>query len=60
MAANTIGVHQCAVSKTLPEVCKAINEVAGTKYLYLTRNTEEMREIKSSVILGDSRQHGGY
>ena len=47
MAANTIGVHQCAASKTLPEVCKAINEVAGTKYLYLPRNTEEMREIVS-------------
>ena len=47
MAANTIGVHQCAVSKTLPEVCKAINEVAGTKYLYLPRNTKEMREIVS-------------
>ena len=36
MTANTFGVHQYAVSKTLSEVCKAI-----------TRNTGEMREIVS-------------
>ena len=47
MTANTFGVHQCTVSKTLSEVCKAINEILVPKHLYLPRNIEEMREIVS-------------
>ena len=47
MTANAFGVHQCAVLKTLSEVCKAINEISGPKYLYFSRNTEEMIELVS-------------
>ena len=42
---NRFGVYQCTVSKRLPKVCKAINEILGPKYLYLPRNTEEIREM---------------
>ena len=52
MTAKTFGLHQCTVSKTLSEVCMAINEVLGPKHLYLPRNTEEMRDSVIGVILG--------
>ena len=42
---NRFRVYQCTVSKRLPEVCKAVNEILGPKYLYLPRNTEEIREM---------------
>ena len=51
MTAITFGVHQCTVSKTLSEVCNVINEIFGPKYLFLPRNTEEMREIVSKSEL---------
>ena len=47
MTANTFGVHQYTVSKTLPEVSQAVNYILGLKYLYVPRNTEEMGEIVS-------------
>ena len=47
MTASTFGVHQWTILKTLSEVCKAINGMLGSKYLYLPRNTEEMRETVS-------------
>ena len=49
MTANTFRVHQRTVSKILFEVCKAINEILGPKYLYLPRNTEKMREILQAL-----------
>ena len=49
MTANTFRVHQRTVSKILFEVCKAINEILGPKYLYLPRNTEKMREIPQAL-----------
>ena len=47
MTANTFGIHQCTVSKTLKIVCKAINNVVGPKYLYLPKNKEDMRKLAS-------------
>ena len=47
MTANTFGLHQCTVSKTLMEVCDAINSVVGPEYLFLPRNEEEMRKVAS-------------
>ena len=51
MTANTFGVHQCTISKTLSEVYKVINRTLGPKYLYLQRNAEEMREIVSKIVI---------
>ena len=31
----------CIFSKTLSEVCKAVNEILGPRYLYLPRHIEE-------------------
>ena len=47
ITANTFGVNQSTVSKTVSEVCKAINEIMNPKYLYIPGTTEEMREIIS-------------
>ena len=47
MNAHTFGVYQCTFLKTLSEVFQALNEILSPKYLYLPRNTEEMREIVS-------------
>ena len=53
MTSDTFGVHQCTVWETLSEVCKVINEILGPKYLYFSRNTEEMREsIKMWIKFG--------
>ena len=51
MTANTFGVNQCTISKTLSEVCKVINRTLDPKYLYLQRNAEEMREIVSKIVI---------
>ena len=47
MAANTFGLHQYTVSKTVIEVCHAINKVVGPEYLFLPRNEEEMIKVVS-------------
>ena len=44
MTANTFGIHQCTVTKTVIEVCKAINKILGPKYLFLPKTVDEMRE----------------
>ena len=51
MTANTSGLHQCSVSKTLIEVCDAINKVVGLEYLFLPRIEEEMRKVVSEFEL---------
>ena len=38
MTANTFGIHQFTVSKTIVEVCKAINAILGPDYLHLPRS----------------------
>ena len=43
MTANTFGIHQCTVSKTIVAVCNAINIHLGPKYLHLPKDQEEMR-----------------
>ena len=43
MTANTFGIHQCTVSKTLLEVCRAISTHLGPEYLHLPRNHDEMQ-----------------
>ena len=32
MTANTLGIHQCTVSKTIVEVCKANNAILGPEF----------------------------
>ena len=44
MTANTFGVHQCTCSKTIVDVCNAINKHLGPTYLHLPRTRGEMRE----------------
>ena len=51
MTGNTFGFHQCTVSKTLIEVCDAINKVVEWDYLFLSRNEEEMRKVVSKFEL---------
>jgi hypothetical protein len=43
MTANTFGVHECTVSKTVPIVCDAINKRLGPKLLRLPSTEEEMK-----------------
>ena len=43
MTANTFGIHQCTVSKTIVEVCKAINAFVGLDYLHLPRSENDRR-----------------
>ena len=51
MTANSFGIHQCTVSKTVAEVCKAINTVLGPKYIHLPNSQDEMREKVSEFEL---------
>ena len=51
MTANTFGIHQCTVSKTIVEVCKAINAILGPDYLHLPRSGNDMRKIASEFEL---------
>ena len=51
MTDNAFGLHQCTVSKTLIEVCDAINKVVEWDYLFLSRNEEEMRKVVSKFEL---------
>ena len=43
MTANTFGIHQCTVSKTIVEVFKAINAFLGLDYLHLPRSENDRR-----------------
>lgn len=43
MTANTFGIHQCTVSKTIVEVCRAINLHLRPTYLSLPKDVDEMR-----------------
>ena len=51
MTANTFGIHQCTVSNTIVEVCKAINTRLGPIYLHLPKDLEEMRRKASEFEL---------
>ena len=51
MTANTFGIHQCTVSKTIVEVCKANNVILGLDYLHLPRSENDMRRIASEFEL---------
>ena len=42
MTANTFGIHQFTVSKTIVEVCDAMNTNLGPKYLHLPKDQDEM------------------
>ena len=51
MTANTFGIHQCTVSKTIVEACKAINAILGPDYLHLPRSENDMKKIVSEFEL---------
>ena len=51
MTANTFGIHQCTVSKTVYCVCSAICINLGPKYLHLPRDKEERRQKVSEFEL---------
>ncbi len=44
MTANTFGIALSTISKHITEVCYAIANHLGPKYVYLPRNKDEMRE----------------
>ena len=43
MTANTFGIHQCTVSKTLHEVCRAVSKHLSPEYLHLPSTKEEVQ-----------------
>ena len=46
MTTNTFGIHQCTNSKTIVDVCKAINAIlAVPDYLNLPRFENDMKKI---------------
>ena len=45
MTANTFGIYQCTVSKTIVEVCKTVNAILDPDYLHLPRSENDMRKI---------------
>ena len=49
--ANTFGLYQCTVSKTLTEVCDTINKLVGPDYPFLPRNEEEVGKVVSKFEL---------
>ena len=51
MTANTFGIHQCTVTKTIAEVCHAITRKLGPRYMALPKNKEEVREKVSQFKL---------
>ena len=51
MTANTFGLHQCTVSKTINEVCDVLNNEVGPEYLVLPKNEEDMRKVVSGFEL---------
>ena len=51
MTANTFRIHQCTVSKTIVEVCRAINLHLGPTYLSLPKDVDEMRRKVSEFKL---------
>lgn len=51
MTANTFGIHQCTVSKVVDEVCTAISNHLGPKYIFLPKTSQEMREKVSEFEL---------
>ena len=46
-----LGIHQCTVSKTIVEVCNAINTNLGPKYLHLPKDQDEMNRKVSEFEL---------
>ena len=44
MTANSFGIHISTASKTIHNVCNAISQVLGPKYLKLPKNESEMRK----------------
>ena len=51
MTANTFGIHQCTVSKTIVQVCKAVIAILGADYLQLLCSENDMRKIASEFEL---------
>ena len=51
MTANIFGIHQCTASKTIVEVCKAINAILGPDFLHLPRSENHIRKIASEFEL---------
>ena len=52
MTTNTFGIHQCANSKTIVDVCKAINAImAIPDYLNLPRFENDMKKRASKFKL---------
>ena len=51
MTANTFGLHQCTVSKTINEVCDVLSNEVGPEYLVLPKNEEDMRRVVSGFEL---------
>ncbi len=51
MVANTFGIHQCTVTKTIVEVCTAISRKLGPEYLHLPKTKEEMQKKVSEMEL---------
>ena len=43
ITANTFGIHQCTVSKTLHEVCSAVLEYFSPEYMHLPSTKEELQ-----------------
>ena len=44
MTANTFGIHQSTVSKTMLETCITVTKYLGPKYLHLSKYVEEMKQ----------------
>ena len=47
MTANTFGIHQCTVSKTIIKVSNAINSIMGPQFLHLPKSVNDMQETVS-------------
>ena len=51
MTGNTFGIHQCAVSKVVLEVCNAITKHLGPEYIHLPQTAEELQRKVSQFEL---------
>ena len=49
MTANTFGIHQCTVSKTIIEVSNAINSIIGPQFLHLAKSMNDTQETVSEL-----------
>ena len=60
MTANSFGIHISTASKTIHNVCNAISQVLGPKYLKLPKNESEMRKEISEfeVMFGTPEAFG--